>query len=112
MFAIDSFGRDQNDMLGAAADAYTATTPDTTSACTFGGYLDARPSPDGMKYAGQAAIFSAVLVGAGFVVGGMVPVVGRPIGALAGAGLAGAGVALGYSKWKDNVSSCKKPAAK
>jgi hypothetical protein len=96
-------------------DAYAGTDTSKTAAppaCTFGGYLEDRPSPDGMKYAGQAAIFTGVLVGAGFLVGGIVPVVGRPIGALAGAGLAGAGVALGYSQWKNKAASCKAPGGK
>jgi hypothetical protein len=96
MSAIDSFGRD--DMLGAtdATDRY--------SNCTVSNYLSDRKTPSSVPNGVKMTAVSAVLVGAGALVGGLAsPRIGRPVGAAAGAGFAGLATYLGYKAWQLDV---------
>jgi len=61
--------------------------------------------PHGVKMTAVAG----VLIGAGVLVGGLVPRIGRPIGAAVGAGVAGIALYGGYKAWQLDVGSktCK-----
>lgn len=70
-----------------------------TDACTFTSYVK-QPTHVGMRHGTEAAIYTAGLIAMGWAVGSILPVFGRPLGALVGAGVAGVKVYSGFASWK------------
>jgi hypothetical protein len=100
MHAIRTFGRP----VGAAAmlGASGTTAIEQAHDCSFTGYLadtSTAPGPP-LSHGGQQGIVALALVGAGWLLGGIIPIVGRPIGSLVGASVAGAATYASYAKWR------------
>jgi len=110
MYAIRSFGR-RHPHAAFLGDATSAPAP--TPSCDFTRYLGDETNIEGsvVTHGTVAAITAVALVGVGWFVGGMVPVVGRPVGSLVAAGVAGAVTYAGFAKWKTDGGTLRKPGS-
>lgn len=70
-------------------------------ACTFISYAK-QPSQAGIRRGTETALYVAGMLAAGWAFGGILPVVGRPLGLLAGAGFAGAKVYSNFLAWRND----------
>jgi hypothetical protein len=115
MHAVKTFGRPASlntprpSTLGAPSSQPPA--PTAVPSCEFSSYLGDAPDASSMTHGTKTALVGAALVGVGWLVGGIVPVVGRAIGSLVGAGVAGAVTYAGYSSWQTDGGTTHQPGA-
>ena len=101
MHAVRTFGRPafldvaKPGTLGLAPPPAEPPAPTAVPSCAFSSYLGDKADAGPMT-----AFVGLGLVGVGWLLGGIVPVVGRAIGSLAGAGVAGAVTYAQYSSWQ------------
>jgi hypothetical protein len=87
-------------------------TPATAvPSCAFSSYLGDAPEPSSMTHGTKTALIGVGLVGVGWLLGGIVPVVGRAIGSLAGAAVAGGVAYAGYSSWQTDGGTTHQPGS-
>jgi hypothetical protein len=105
--AIKTFGQPRTP--GVLGDPTPTALP--AANCGYASYLGDTNGTFGAAHWVEDSAMGLALVGVGFLIGGLVPIVGRTVGVAAGAGFAGATTYARFLRWKTAGGTAHTPGS-